>query len=261
MSHRKVKTAAPARRWDHLELLERIDREGSISAAAAAMGMSYKAAWQAVESLGNRVDQPLVERQAGGPHGGGTTLTAYGRRMVATLRRLDQERTRMLAHLASATDTGDGFEDWYRLLRRFDMRTSARNQFAGRVARVASGAVNAEVVLDLGAGQELVAVVTHESVVHLGLEPGCEAFALVKASWVILATDDGMRTSARNRLCGTVAQCRRGAVNSEVVLELPGGRTIVAIVTNDSVAHLGLAVGARACALVKASHVILATAD
>ncbi len=44
---------ARGRRWDHLELLERIDASGSISAAANAMGMSYKAAWQAVEAMNN----------------------------------------------------------------------------------------------------------------------------------------------------------------------------------------------------------------
>jgi molybdate transport system regulatory protein len=271
MPARRKPTAGPAspaahgRRWDHLELLERIDREGSISAAAAAMGMGYKAAWQAVESLNNRAGQPLVERQAGGPHGGGTALTPYGRRVVATLRRLDDERRHVLERLAAAHGDwkdGDGhdFDYFYRLLRRFDMQTSARNQFLGHVTSVARGAVNAEVTLDLGGGQELVAIITNESVEHLGLVPGSEAFALVKASWVILAPDDGLRTSARNHLRGTVARLVRGAVNSEVILELPGGRTVVAIVTNGSVDALGLVEGARACALIKASHVILATA-
>lgn len=252
--------AAHGRRWDHLELLERIDREGSITAAAAAMGMSYKVAWQAVESLNNRAGQPLVERQAGGSGGGGTALTPYGRRVVATLRRLDEERRHVLQRLAAAHGDSDDFDHFYRLLRRFDLQTSARNQFLGQVTTVNRGAVNAEVTLDLGGGQELVAVITNESVEHLGLVPGSEAFALVKASWVILARDDGLKTSARNKLCGTVARCVRGAVNSEVILELPGGRTVVAVITNRSVESLELAAGVRACALIKASHVILATA-
>jgi molybdate transport system regulatory protein len=255
---------APRQRWDHLELLERIDREGSITAAAAAMGMSYKAAWQAVETLNNRAEQPLVARQAGGTHGGGTALTPYGRRVVGALRRLDRERRDVLEHLAAAHraagEAGD-FDDFYRLLRRFDLRTSARNQFAGRVTAVTRGTVDAEVTLDLGGGQSLVAVITDESVEHLGLAPGSEAFALIKASWVILAADDGLRTSARNQLRGVIARIRPGAVNSEIILELPGGRTLVAVVTNRSVETLALAEGTPACALIKASHVILATAD
>lgn len=65
---------AKGRRWDHLELLERIDATGSISSAASAMGMSYKSAWEAVESINNLSEQPLVERKTGGQKGGGQHL-------------------------------------------------------------------------------------------------------------------------------------------------------------------------------------------
>lgn len=246
------------RRWDHLDLLQRIDASGSISAAAQAMGMSYKAAWQAVEAMNNLSEQPLVARQAGGPHGGGTRLTEYGRRVVAAYHGLEQERQRVLARLNQVM--GD-FDQYYRVIRRFDMQTSARNQFIGRVKSVKKGAVNAEVVLDIGGGDELVAIITNDSVDHLDLGPGIEAYALIKAPWVILTTDDGLRTSARNRLCGVVVRCQEGAVNAEVVLELPGGKLVTSIITNDSIHSLGLAVGARACALIKASHIILAVSN
>lgn len=87
------------RRWDHFELLERIDASGSISSAATAMGMSYKAAWQAVEGMNNMSETPVVERQTGGKHGGGTRLTTYGRRVVVAYRRLEKEREKVLAAL------------------------------------------------------------------------------------------------------------------------------------------------------------------
>jgi molybdate transport system regulatory protein len=243
------------RRWDHLELLERIDSSGSISTAATAMGMSYKAAWQAVEAMNNLSDQPLVERQAGGRHGGGTSLTAYGRRVVGAYRRLETEREKVLAHLGRIMDD---FDQYYQLIRRFDMKTSARNQFLGTVKSVKHGPINAEVILDIGGGDTLAAVITQDSAEQLGLAEGVEAYALVKAPWVIVTTDEKMKTSARNRLCGTVVRCHEGAINTEVVIELPGGKLVVAVVTNDSVTSLGLKVGARACALIKASHIILA---
>ncbi len=243
------------RRWDHLELLERIDASGSIAAAAQAMGMSYKAAWQAVEAMNNLSEQPLVARQAGGQHGGGTRLTEYGRRVVAAYHGLEKARERVLAQLNRVI--GD-FDQYYRVIRRFDLQTSARNQFLGRVKSVKKGAVNAEVILDIGGGDTLAAIITNDSADHLELGPGVEAYALVKAPWVILTTDDGLKTSARNRLCGVVVRCQEGAVNAEVVVELPGGKLVTAIVTNDSVRSLGLEVGARACALIKASHIILA---
>jgi molybdate transport system regulatory protein len=245
------------RRWDHLELLERIDASGSISAAANAMGMSYKAAWQAVEAMNNLSEQPTVARQTGGRHGGGSTLTEYGRRVVAAYRRLEKERERVLSQLNRIM--GD-FDQYYQLIRRFDMQTSARNQFLGKVASMKTGPINAEVILDIGGGDQLAAVITHDSVDHLALEPGMEAYALVKAPWVILTTDDSLKTSARNRMCGTVVRCQEGAVNAEVIVELAGGKTVAAIVTNDSIQNLGLKVGVRACALIKASHIILAVA-
>jgi molybdate transport system regulatory protein len=243
------------RRWDHLELLERIDVSGSISAAASAMGMSYKAAWEAVEAINNLSEQSLVERKTGGQHGGGSTLTTYGRRVVGAYRRLELEREQVLAKLAQVMDD---FDEYYHLIRRFDMKTSARNQYLGSVKSIKLGAINAEVVLDIGGGDTLAAVITNESVEHLGLKVGSEAYAMIKAPWVIVTTSDGFKTSARNELRGTVVRCQEGAVNGEVIIELAGGKSVAAIVTNDSIKSLGLKEGAKACALIKASHVILA---
>src|SRR5512140_3189122 len=173
---------ARGRRWDHLELLERIDATGSISAAASAMGMSYKAAWEAVEAINNLSEQPLVERKTGGQKGGGTTLTVYGRRVAGAYRRLEQEREQVLKKLAEVMDD---FDEYYHLIRRFDMKTSARNQFLGKIKSIKVGQINAEVVMDIGGGDTLAAVITNESVDHLGLKVGGEAYAMVKAPWVI----------------------------------------------------------------------------
>ncbi len=138
------------------------------------------------------------------------------------------------------------------------MKTSARNQFLGTVTSIKLGAVNAEVVMDIGGGQKLAAVITNESVNHLGLKVGTDAYALIKAPWVIVTTSDGFKTSARNELHGTVVRCQQGAVNGEVIIELAGGKTVVAIVTNESIKSLGLKEGVKAAALIKASHIILA---
>lgn len=246
------------RKHDHLELLERIDSSGSISAAANALGMSYRAAWDAVEAVNNLSDQPLVERRVGGRNGGGAVLTAQGRRLVAAYRRLDKERERVLAHLNRVMDD---FDKYYEIIRRFDMKTSARNQFLGKVKAIKQGPVSAEVVLDIGGGDELVASITSDSLKHLGLSEGKEAYALIKASWIIISTDTGLKTSTRNRLCGVVARCQEGTVNAEVVIELPGGKTLAAVVTNESVHSLGLKNGIQVCALIKASHIILAVAS
>jgi len=239
-----------------IELLQHIAQTGSISQAARAMEMSYKAAWDAVEAMNNLADRPLVERSAGGRHGGGTRLTPHGLRLIEVYRAAEGEFADFLKRLSvGITD----FEHFYPLMRRLGMKTSARNELAGKVKSVSTGAVNAEVVLDIGSGTELVAIITNESVAALGLQQGVAAYALVKASWVILTlAEPAVKTSARNRLCGTVVQVEKGAVNSEVVLELPGGKRLTAVMTNDSISTLALKKGVPACALIKASHVIVA---
>lgn len=139
------------------------------------------------------------------------------------------------------------------------MKTSARNCLQGKVAAIRSGAVNDEIELALRGGARIVATVTRESTEALGLKPGVDAFALIKASSVIVATDlEGARVSARNQLPGTVSAVTPGAVNDEVVIDIDGGGSIVATITHASVKALGLAPGVRATGLVKASDVILA---
>ena len=141
------------------------------------------------------------------------------------------------------------------------MRTSARNQFRGTVTSVRKGGVNADVILDVGEGVRIFANITNEAVDDLRLEPGREATALIKASFVLLASEPNVRISARNQLRGTVAQIIAGGVNSEVVLQLAGARRLTAIVTHEALQDLQLSVGTACCALIKASHVILAVSD
>ena len=62
-----------------IDILRRIADVGSISEAARSAGMSYKSAWQAVETLTNLAGTPIVEKVVGGANGGGTQLTATGR--------------------------------------------------------------------------------------------------------------------------------------------------------------------------------------
>ncbi|HSH42718.1 MAG TPA: molybdopterin-binding protein, partial [Arenicellales bacterium] len=70
-----------------------------------------------------------------------------------------------------------------------DMKLSARNVLKGKVKSVETGAVNSEVILELPDGTEVVSIITNSSAKNLGLETGKEAYALVKATNVMLATD------------------------------------------------------------------------
>ncbi|AGA32655.1 DNA-binding domain of ModE / Molybdate-binding domain of ModE [Thioalkalivibrio nitratireducens DSM 14787] len=248
-----------------IELLEQIGATGSISAAARKMGMSYKTAWDAIDAMNNLADEPLLIRQVGGRHGGGTRLTEYGKRVTRQYRAAEHEYQRFidvmreqLAHLG-LKEPPDGWS----FIRRMAMRTSARNQFQGKVARFTEGAVNDVITVDIGGGIEISSVVTHEAAQSLDLlREGREVQALIKASFVILCEDvEGMRFSARNRLCGIVSRVQPGAVNAEVKLDLSAGRTLTSIVTMDAVNEGWLKEGGRVCALIKAPHVVLAVSD
>ncbi|KVN49128.1 molybdenum-dependent transcriptional regulator [Burkholderia territorii] len=244
-----------------IALLAAIGDTGSITRAAKAVGLSYKAAWDAIDTMNNLAGEPLVTRSTGGKGGGGTTLTPRATSLIAAFRRIEREHRRFIDAASAAVS---GFDVDWALIGRIGMKTSARNQLFGKVESIVRGTVNDEVTLVLPGGQLIVAVLTHESAEALGLQPGADACALVKASWVVLAVDDeggaeaSLAVSARNQLRGTVETVAAGAVNSEVTLVLDGGGTLTAVVTNDSVGALQLDAGRRAIALFKASSVILA---
>lgn len=237
-----------------VELLASIAEHGSITQGAKAIGMSYKAAWDAIDAMNNLAGEPLLERSAGGKGGGGTRLTQRGAQLVANFRRIEYEHNVFMKHLSRQSQ---GLADDYLLLQSMKMKTSARNQFSGTVASIKPGAVNDEIILRIVGGQEIVAIITHESAESLCLQEGTEAFALVKASSIILATGEAGKLSARNQVRGTVCRVQPGAVNSEVTLALPGGGTIAATVTRDSELSMELEAGIEATALFKASSVII----
>jgi len=240
---------------NRVDLLEAIDRCGSISGAARAVGISYKTAWDAVDAVNNAAEKPLVLRAAGGVGGGGTMLTEEGKETVRLYRVLQGEHQRFLGRLEGRLgDVGR----LYSLLRKVTMRVSARNVFLGKVKEVRKGAVSTEVTLVLPGGETLCSVVTNESTGVLGLKPGLEAYAFFKASAVILGKDlHNAKVSARNLLCGTVGRIVHGPVNAEVSVSLEGGSVLTAITTEESAKSLKLAPGDHVCALVKASSVIL----
>jgi molybdate transport system regulatory protein len=74
-----------------IELLEAIVRTGSISKAAREIGMSYRRAWLLVEDMKVNLDEAVVESNTGGVRGGGATVTAFGKQMIASYRRLESD--------------------------------------------------------------------------------------------------------------------------------------------------------------------------
>ena len=77
-------------------------RTGSISAAARAMGMSYRRAWLLVDDLKSVFGEPLVETAAGGSRGGGAALTPRGKTVLAAFRAMERAASRAAARAVTA---------------------------------------------------------------------------------------------------------------------------------------------------------------
>jgi molybdate transport system regulatory protein len=242
-----------------IALLEKVGECGSITQAAKAVGLSYKAAWDAVDAMNSMLGEPLVTTATGGKGGGGTQLTVAGIRIVDAYRALVREHSRFMQ--AASAGIND-FSNVYQLIRRLSVKTSARNQFFGKVTAIKLGPVNVEVELSLTGGDKIHSVITQDGLDNLSLKIGSEAWALVKSSWIILSLPDAAtKVSARNKLQGVVSRITPGNVNTEVVLQLVGGNTLCVVVTNDSVGSLEVSVGVPMCAVFKASSVILGVTD
>ncbi len=85
-----------------IRLLEAIRDTGSITKAGVALGMSYRRAWLLVDDMNNCFRQPVIAAQAGGSHGGGASLTPFGKRLIDQYRAIEAE-----AHSATASRLGE----------------------------------------------------------------------------------------------------------------------------------------------------------
>ena len=78
-------------------LVEHIEKSGSISSAARAMGMSYRRAWQLVEALNESFAEPVVVTAIGGKRGGGAKVTVFGQELVRRFRAMESKASAAIA--------------------------------------------------------------------------------------------------------------------------------------------------------------------
>lgn len=239
-----------------IELLRQIDSKGSLSKAADAIPISYKNAWDMIDRLNNLSANPVVVTTTGGRHGGGTRLSEYGKSLLSLYLSLERSYEKSFAEFQNAKLDTDQF---FKMVKGICMKTSARNQLAGSVKRVIKGSINSEIVIDIGNDVNVRAVITNDSTDELGLAEGVDVVVLVKASAVILFPGEmRVKSSAENMLLGKVVEVRLGLVNGEVIIDLPGGKTITSVVTKESVESLGIVEGMPLYAAFSSSQVILA---
>jgi molybdate transport system regulatory protein len=242
---------------DRIRLLQAVAREGSITAGAKAAGLTYKAAWDALDAMTNLFGQPLLERRTGGKAGGGAILTPTGLRVIEAFGRLEAEMARVVRALEPDL-AGSGISP-LNLVSGFFMKTSARNALRGTITAINADALSAEVAVAVSDDTTIYALVTSESVTGLGLCVGRDAIVLIKAPFVIIAPGlEPPKMSARNCVRGTVRRTDSSGVNAEIVLDIGGDKTLAASITASSAEALQLSPGDPACALFDAAHVLIA---
>ena len=139
------------------------------------------------------------------------------------------------------------------------MKLSARNQFKGTVTNIAEGAVNGIVTIDV-AGEKFSATISMSAIRELGLAVGKEAYAVIKATEVMVGRGK-FALSARNQFAGKVVDIQKGAVNSIVKIEIAGRNVISATISCNAVEELALKPGEEATAVIKATSVMVGVDD
>ena len=134
------------------------------------------------------------------------------------------------------------------------MKLSARNQFKGTITDINEGAVNGIVSIDVN-GEIISATISLSAIKELGLKKGLSAFAVIKATEVMIATELP-KISARNKFKGTVKEIQEGAVNDIVILDTNIGE-VSATISKASVSELALSVGQEAYAIIKSTSVMV----
>ncbi len=236
-----------------IRLLHAIEEHGSISKAAKAVPMSYKSAWEAVDTMNSLSPEPIVYRETGGKDGGGTTVTAYGRSLLENFALLKSEHSRFLERLSQLTNLQSGE---FQTIGRFGLQISARNQIQAEVTGIESSAVNARVSLQLKSGQELLSVITEEAVENLQIEEGQTVIAICKSSSVsvTLSCDE---TGRDNWLEGLVRRIERDEENVKIEVDIGRHDKIISVMPLDRVEKMTLVTGQAVFARVKSNEVMI----
>ena len=243
-----------------IDILRLVGISGSISQAARDAKVSYKAAWQAIDTLTNLAGVELVARAVGGTGGGGAKITAAGEKLLAIADLLAHSRKEVFASFASQELL---LPRSIPMLSGISVRTSMRNQLPCQVQKLITRGQVVQVYLGLvGTGlyaplTPLVSRITKASAELLSLKKGQQVLALCKATAVAVTKCQSNAGSTSNQsLTGQAIRVSRSEAGDEVSLQLDAGLQLVGF----AAANSGLKTGSRILASINESAVVIALA-
>ena len=204
-----------------IDILRRLQDAGSISEAARRAGVSYKAAWQAIDILSNLAGTPLVEKVVGGSGGGGAQLTQAGKELLKASTELELAKSQLVKK-ASAKTTKSSSPAF------LGLRTTMRNQFPCTVSGIAKKTGFVRVELSSKGGTVFHSKITASSAELFELHIGQQVLVLCKATAVHIKKTSSEKD--KNVVHGIVVRKSRGSASGEVNLLVEPGITIVGFV-------------------------------
>jgi len=211
-----------------IEVLRLIERTGSISQAARDAGISYKAAWQAIDTLSNLTGMTLIEKNVGGVGGGGAQLTNAGKRFLTIATQLEIKRKAFLNDLLKKEDISQD-------LSALGIQTSMRNQLPCRVKALSFAGPIVRVTLELRDGMELIARITRTSAELMALKPGLPVLALCKAAAVKIERKSSLTdVGSVNTLKGAIHHVSKGDEEDELSMVIESGLQLIGFAPSTS---------------------------
>ncbi|MGE4318922.1 MAG: TOBE domain-containing protein [Deferribacterales bacterium] len=207
-----------------IKLLELVQETGSIKKAAERIKMSYKAAWDSINSLNAVFGTPLVDRQTGGKGGGGTTLTKTGKDLIKTYNHFSRLHMMYLNTMVNS------------------------NKILGKVDSVEQ----TYAMITTNNGDTIACIKLDED-----LMPGEEVTVFISPRDIILVDSDAFSTSARNILKTEITAVNSSGQYTEAILKTENGTELAVSITANSAQKLGLRPGTHTFALFKTASALV----
>lgn len=241
-----------------MALLAAIDEHGSISAAARAINLSYKAAWDAVHMINNLADEPLIIRTTGGARGGGAHLSTKAREILHLYQQMEQLHNHFLMQLAQLQP---GAKQNLGLLQKMLVHTSARNSFVGRITQVQQDALVTVLALEVGLAQPIRAAITRESWQTLGLQEQGQALAFIKASAIETHLQAPPAQADLNILCGQLQSHSESPDYLQLTLQLDNHEELTVIAPRTGALSTAMPQGQRLWVSFPATNVLIGRSE
>lgn len=212
-----------------LLILRSLSQAGSISQAARQAGVSYKAAWQAIDTLSNLSGVALVEKVVGGAGGGGARLTPAGVQLLDAAQKLGTVRKQLLADISPANAKNSMPQTSMALA----VRTSMRNQLLAKVVAVKTVGALAWVKVQITQDMVWIAKITKESAQLLDLVPGMQIMLLCKATAVRISRLQ-LEKPGTNKAYGKVTRHSR-AKATEISLQIAPHLSLIGFAEDEQI--------------------------